>query len=424
MSGRGAKGSIKDRLLSILYRIRYKKYLKKKERYYKKNKIRLRFIYKSFFRNKRIKIIKIIPRKNIKGKKVYKRKVKHVGIGPNENIVISVKKINSSLLIQVKSNKKVIYKPVYKKVNNKNYVYISNITPKFKMVRRKFKKGIYIPDKGKNVVKTIDKAIYPVVVLPKLKNNKINAQKIMITNSIENKKAKIVRKKFKKGIGYKTPLKIVKENKYNVLKNLNLKKAKVKSIEIIDEKIKKEIEEQKRILKSMKSKVSKIDITTSKTIKLSGFGRIISSILKIATGLLTLPFSGTNMFGIMLGATLVNKGIRGLRKGLNRQEVTNINYNYEDLKYKILRSKNKLSDTKLLIIDSLEQVQLLKEEFIDKFKDYKVIDPLYDEIFKDIENIEDKLKNKKKEIEEIDKKFNKQYELNKVKLKKINKNNY
>ena len=53
MSGRGAKGSIKDRLLSILYRIRYKKYLKKKERYYKKNKISLRFVYKFFFRNKR-----------------------------------------------------------------------------------------------------------------------------------------------------------------------------------------------------------------------------------------------------------------------------------------------------------------------------------------------------------------------------------
>lgn len=422
MSGRGAKGSIKDRLLSILYRIRYKKYLKKKERYYKKNKIRLRFIYKSFFRNKRIKIIKIIPRKNIKGKKVYKRKVKHVGIGPNENIVISVKKINPSLLIQVKSNKKVIYKPVYKKVNNKNYVYISNITPKFKMVRRKFKKGIYIPNREKNNGKTIDKEVYPVVVLPKLKNNKIDTQKIMITNNPKTKK--VVRKKFKKGIEYRPSLKIVKENKYKVLKKLNLKKVEVKSIEEIDEKIKKEIEEQKRILKSMKSRVSKIDITTNKTIKLSGFGRIISSILKIATGLLTLPFSGTNVFGVMLGAALVNKGIRGLRKGLNRQEVTNINYNYEDLKYKILRSKNKLSDTKLLIIDSLEQVQLLKEEFIDKFKNYKVIDPLYDEIFKDIENIEDKLKNKKKEIEEIDKKFNKQYELNKVKLKKINKNNY
>ena len=36
--GRGAKGSIKDRLLSILYRIRYMKALKKKKALMKKNK--------------------------------------------------------------------------------------------------------------------------------------------------------------------------------------------------------------------------------------------------------------------------------------------------------------------------------------------------------------------------------------------------
>lgn len=417
MRGRGAKGSIKDRLLSILYKIRYNKYLKKKERYYKKNKIKLVYTYKSFFKKYKIKLIKVIPKKNIKARKVYKsRRKKHVGIAPTEPVLNKNKIKNVKILYNKNISQSVIKNQIYKIIINKQEfnikinqfnklkkeetkLYISNINTKLKPTKRKFKRGIGVNQKS-----------------IKLDENYKKISSVLVNKKVTHK---IINKKRKKGVGVNTKFKLVKDNKYKILKTLKVKQEKVHKIENIDEKIKKEIEEQKKILEEMKAKVSKVEVISKKTIKLSGFSRIISSILKIATGLLTLPFTGSNIFGVMLGATLVNKGIRGIRKGLDREEITTINYNYEDLKYKILKSKDKIGDTKLLLTDSLEQIKLLKEEFKDKFNDYKVIDPLYNEVFKDIETLEYRLENKKKEIDKIDKKLDKQYELNKIKIKKI-----
>lgn len=435
--GRGAKGSIKDRLLSILYRIRYMKALKKKKALMKKNKPKVLNIV---FLKSKIKLEKTKKFTNNKKqenkRKVYYIKRKKVGIGPKETNItkkspeIKIFVVNSNLIIkEIKKDIEEIKKEENVKSDkllNQKIILLSNEYYKFKNKEIKkydFEKELSILKNIKNkkkgigiVEKTIDNY--------QIKLNSIEKEKKKEEPIVNNKIIYYKNKKKKVGIG---PIiekkKLVKENEFNnkTIKEFKKRKEQVKKIDDFEENLKKEVEEQKRILKYISSKSGEINTFVKEKIVISGISKIFSSILRIALGILTLPFSGKNMFGVMLGSGLINKGIRGIRKGLKTNKYNEITYNYEDLAYKIKTSKNKLGDTKLIIEDSIDQLDKLKDEFKDNFYKYNHVIPEYEEVFKKIDKLEESLNKKKKEIYEMDKRLNKQYEINKVKLKKVGK---
>jgi len=103
LGGRGAKGSIRDRLLSILYRIRYRKAIKKKKSLIKKNKIRI-FNYLFFKSNFKLekKCKPIRKDRTVSQKKIYYVRKRKVGIVPKENInnsEINIFVANSKLIV-------------------------------------------------------------------------------------------------------------------------------------------------------------------------------------------------------------------------------------------------------------------------------------------------------------------------------------
>ena len=437
MGGRGAKGSIKDRLLSILYRIRYRKALKKKKALMKKNKPKVLNIV--FFKSK-IKLEKskrfTNNKKQENKRRVYYVKRKKVGIGSKEvnitkkSLETKIFVVNSNLLIkEIKKDIEKIKKEENiksDKVLNQKIVLLSSEYYKFK--NNEIKK--YDFEKELNTLKNIKNQKKGIGIVEKtidnyqIKLNNIEKEKKKEEPIVNNKIIYHKNKKKKVGIG---PIiknkKLIKENEFNnkTIKEFKNRKEQVKKIDDYEEKIKKEVEEQKRVLKYISSKAGEINTFVKEKIVISGISKILSSILRIALGILTLPFSGKNMFGIMLGSGLINKGIRGIRKGLKTNKYNEITYDYEDLNYKIKTSKNKLGDTKLILEDSMEQLDKLKDEFKDKFYKYKNIIPEYEEVFKKIDNLEESLNKKKKEIYEMDNELNKQYEINKVKLKKVGK---
>ena len=245
MGGRGAKGSIKDRLLSILYRIRYRKALKKKKALMKKNKPKVLNIV--FFKSK-IKLEKskrfTNNKKQENKRKVYYVKRKKVGIGPKEvnitkkSLETKIFVVNSNLIIkEIKKDIEKIKKDENiksDKVLNQKIVLLSSEYYKFK--NNEIKK--YDFEKELNTLKNIKNKKKGIGIVEKTIDNyqiKLNnvekeykkEEPIVNNKIVKNKKKKV-------GIG---PIiekkKLVKENKFNnkTIKEFKNRKEKVKKID-------------------------------------------------------------------------------------------------------------------------------------------------------------------------------------------------
>lgn len=201
----------------------------------------------------------------------------------------------------------------------------------------------------------------------------------------------------------------------------NRNKENTNKVSRLEDKIAIELIEQQKILDNIKSRVDVIEVVQIPQINITGYGRIFASFLRIAAGILTTPVSNQRIFGIALGTNLINRGIRGLRQGLNVEQRVELSYRYEDLEREIMNCKDKIGLTNLLLIDSIEQIDKLREEFKDKFEAYIYLIPEYNESLKKIDTLKKQLADKKKEIELINKDLNLQYQKNKVKMKKIEK---
>lgn len=194
-------------------------------------------------------------------------------------------------------------------------------------------------------------------------------------------------------------------NKYDGKVISNLKKT--------DNKMKNYLDDINLIVNKMNEEVDKVTKNVKEVTKSEGYGRVIASALKVATGILTLPLSNVNIFNIALGSALINKGIKGLKRGLDTKKEIIIDYDYEDLTNKIKNTKDKLNFTNNMIKDSLYQIKELKK-----------YNTLTEDNLNMLERLEINLNSKLKEIESINKKLNKQDEKNKVKIKKINNKEY
>lgn len=148
--------------------------------------------------------------------------------------------------------------------------------------------------------------------------------------------------------------------------------------------------------------------------------RIFGSFLRIAAGILTVPFTGRSIFGTLLGAHLINRGVHQLRDSLNPEfvESQEVRYRYQSIEREILNSKDYVNTTYRLIDDSLNQLDLFDEEFKNKFSSYAHLIPEYRELEKKIDELKKRLKKKKEQVETMQKDLDRQYEQNKVKVKR------
>jgi hypothetical protein len=148
--------------------------------------------------------------------------------------------------------------------------------------------------------------------------------------------------------------------------------------------------------------------------------RLFGSFLKVAAGILTTPFSGRSIFGTMLGTHLINKGIRGIRESLTpEQTIKNETiHRYENIEREILNSKDYVNTTDRLITDSIYQIDRFDEEFKNKFSAYTGLIPEYKLVEKQIQDLKRNLIKKKLEVDVMKKDLDRQYDANKVKVRK------
>lgn len=263
--------------------------------------------------------------------------------------------------------------------------------------------------KDLKVVETINKVQFKNNVGIDKKNKENN-----VINSVTNKEKKtninnnsIKLNKVNKRIIVNKKIKIDKKEK--AINAFNMKK--IEMIKNTNIKLKDEINITKETVEKMNKEVSKITKEVTEVTKVTGYSRMIKSCLSVATGILTLPFSKVNIFNITLGSALINKGLKGLRKGLETKSEIKIDYCYEDLSNQIKATQDKTKLTELLITDSLEQINMIK-------KDVSYIDS---ESLEALMKLEKNLLEKLNEVKGINNKLTKQEEKNKIKLKKIEK---
>ena len=450
-SGR-VKGSIKDRIISFLYRKRFKIKIFRNRLIKKETKVIFSFRNKIEVKNYRDlkklgdKVIEV----DIKKEKFDFDKYDYYIIEP-----VKKKGIDTEKLKLVEDNKKFI---------NASRNLLSNIKKDIKKVDINLK----YPDTHKedliheinSINNSVNKLKVELIRLNNIDTSKLNSFKVP-SNEAELKKSyeiinyyeNIINDKekdnnvlrtisnvsFKKNVGINVNndvtnnldinkenantssiknIKIYKTSKKNIDKKIKSKKTikvlnkfdgyKIRQLKRNEEIVKKDVDNASLIIDKMNKEVDKVTKKVSRITKTTGYTRMITSCLRVATGILTLPFSKVNLFNITLGSALINKGLKDLRKGLDTKSEIKIDYKYEDLSNMIRATKDKTKLTELLIMDSLTEIKSIKESTY-----------LGENNIKDLKKLEENLNKKLKEIDKLNKKLNKQDERNKIKIKKV-----
>lgn len=450
-SGR-VKGSIKDRIISFLYRKKFKIKIFRNKLIKKETKVIFSFRNKIEVKNYRDlkklgdKVIEV----DIKKEKFDFDKYDYYIIEP-----VKKKGIDTEKLKLVEDNKKVI---------NASRNLLSNIKKDIKKVDINLK----YPDTHKenltreinSINNSVNKLKVELIRLNNIDTSKLNSFKVP-SNEAELKKSyeiinyyeNIINDKekdnnilrtisnvsFKKNVGINVNndvtnnldinkenantssiknIKIYKTSKKNIDKKIKSKKTikvlnkfdgyKIRQLKRNEEIVKKDVDNASLIIDKMNKEVDKVTKEVNRITKTTGYTRMITSCLRVATGILTLPFSKVNLFNITLGSALINKGLKDLRKGLDTKSEIKIDYKYEDLSNMIRATKDKTKLTELLIMDSLTEIKSIKESTY-----------LGENNIKDLKKLEENLNKKLKEIDKLNKKLNKQDERNKIKIKKV-----
>lgn len=182
-----------------------------------------------------------------------------------------------------------------------------------------------------------------------------------------------------------------------------------------------EARKQQEMIKEIDERMSKVKTEVERTTEyVYHTGKMFSSFLKITAGILTAPFSGINIFGIMIGTRLINRGLKDLRKSIVPTEVekTKVVEKFENVEREILNTKDSVATTFKLIDDSLSQVESIKEDFKTRFSPYSLYIPEYSKVYNMLETLEQNLNTKKEQIKRMQKTLDRQYEKNKQKVLK------
>lgn len=474
-SARGAKGSIKDRLISMLYRLRYKKKTLKEENYTIDNKEKqLKYLnnLSTFKEEENIEILNSKDKKaldDVKYNANFKIKRK-VGISESESKRIDPGNIDETMDIKLyniesktieldektdikKEEKKVkeeisILKEVDKFIKNsiesldeinneikniKNDLNQKNKTTdeleeKYKDLKRKISK---LKKQYETMKDKYDLSDFSIIESIKIIDSIDNYKSLANLNEIEmmvrvckkeiNKIDNIiilpaVAQSEKVGTDIEEEKKKEKQVKIKFIKN----KDKINNIKNIEEQLSTELKNQQNIIDDMYLKASFYEKKVSKKIEYIGHRKILSSLFRIASGILTIPFTGINLFGVALGSTMINKGLKEMNRSLEKREKLVISYKYEDISSQIHNIKGKLEYTQLILSDSLNEIKKLKNNFNEVFKDYKHVLPDYLDTLDKINSLENKLLEQQIKLTKMDKKLDEEKEINKQKLKKVN----
>ena len=456
---RGAKGSIKDRLISMLYRLRYKKKMLKEEDYTVTNKQKQeKYLYslKNFKEKENLDILDSTDKKQLDkvsynvNFKIQRKK----GIGEKE-INQSIKQDNIDISdielkltsIELKTSelddkveiKKEIRKTkdeitILKEVNTfikKSLENIQDIQIELNEIKKESKeknKDTKELEERYNKLKVkinklklqydtikdkYDLSEFSILESIKLMNNiddyktiaKLNEVEIMlkvckIEISQINNITLIVEEN--KSVGANIEEK--KEEQKNVKIKFNKSKTKINKISSLEKEITFEIQKQQEIVDDMYEKASYFEKEISKQIEIIGHRNILGSLLRMAGGILTLPFSGKQLFGIALGSTMINKALKEMNKSLETREKIVINYKYEDISKQIEQVKDKTEYINLVLSDSLNEIKKLKNNFKNVYGEYDNILPEYKSTLQKLKNIESKILKQQTKLLNINKK--------------------
>lgn len=477
---RGAKGSIKDRLISMLYRIRYKKKKLKEENYtvYNKEK-QVKYLnnLNDFKENEDINILDDLDKKeldNVEFNAHFKinnatnsndntisiRKPKGIGeevtfngydkidldlssieyksseLDTPVNIKKEIKKTKEEITILKEVDKFIkdsleniddIKKDVeeLKKESKEKNKDTKELEEKYDKLKKKIEKLKLQYDTIKD---KYDLSEFSIIESIKLIDSIDNYKSLASLNELDmmlNVCKKEIKKidsitiinEDKKTIG--SNIDEVKKEQKDVKIKFNKSKENVKTIKNIEETISNELKEQQKIVDDMYQKASYFEKQISKQIETIGHRKILSSLFRIAGGILTIPLTGKSLFGVALGSTMINKGLKEMNRSLEKREKIVINYKYEDISKQISEVKDKVEYINLVLSDSLNEIKKLKENFNNVFKNYDNILPEYSLMFESINALESKLLEQQYKLNKMDKKLDKEDEMNKQKLKKV-----
>ena len=468
---RGAKGSIKDRLISMLYRIRYAKKVKKEEEYQvaKKEK-QVEYLQRlvDLKENENINILDSKDKKEldkIKFTVTYKLsdnnfKVNKKGIAPESKQLEVVdlnltnieqktdeldEKVNLKEEIKKTKNEIVILDEVTKFVNKSKELVneISNEVESLKELsknknqdteelEKRYKKLREKVDKLKAqydaVKEKYDLSEFSILESIKLIDN-IKDYKNRASLNEMDMMIKVCKKEITKiesvTIEYKETKKVgenidnVKEEQQNVKVKFNRSKEKVEELKYRERDITEELDYQEKVIDEMYKEASRIEQLTRTDLVYKGYQGMLSSMLRIAGGILTLPFSGSKIFGVALGNAMINRGLKMMNKSLYPFEYkTTITYQYKDIAHKISEVKDKVEYTNLLISDNLLEIKKLRENF-KTYKEYNKVLPNYEDILDKIDKMEKRLKEQQEKISKMDKKLDEEKKLNTKKMEKV-----
>lgn len=464
-SGRGAKGSIKDRLISMLYRLRYKKKELKEENYTISNKKKQENYVNTLQEFRESENIDLLDKKDKKALDKIKIRVNYklfnkVKRGTDEELSLKLDSIEykTSELNEVVNLKKeekktkdeiVILTEVKKFIDTSKKQLeeikedVKELKEESKIVNKdtkeleerylKLKEKIEKLKKQFNIIKEkYDFSEFSILESIKLMDSVKEYKSIASLNEIEMmanicskeidqiKSVKVVYED-KKKIG--SNIEEVKNEQKTIKVKFIKEKEQIDSLNYIKDTIESEINNQKEIVDEMYSKATYFEKQISKQREIIGHRKIISSFLRIAAGTLTLAFTGKSIFGVALGATMINKGLKELNRKLETREKIVINYKYEDISKQLENVKDKVEYTNLILSDSLNEIKKLKNNLSSTFKKYDKVLPEYLKTVEKVNDLENKLKDQQTKIIGVNKKIELEQDLNKEKMKKIGKIN-
>ena len=210
----------------------------------------------------------------------------------------------------------------------------------------------------------------------------------------------------------------IKKDQTNIKVKFHKNKEDINKIKDTSEEVTDEIKKQEQIIEDMYKEAAYFEKVTRTELQYSGYGKMFSSLLKIAGGILTLPFTGSKIFGVALGNTMINRGLKTLNKGLEVKKKIVTDYKYTDIAHKISEVKDKVEYTNLIISDNLNEINKVKENF-KKYREYNKILPGYESMLEKVNKLEEKLKLQQEKISNMDKKLDEQKEINNEKMKKV-----
>lgn len=473
---RGAKGSIKDRLISMLYRLRYLKKVKKEEEYEISKKEKQLEYLKKLVSLKETENIDILDSKDkneldkIKFNANYvlrtpkyfftKKGINDSKINEKEDLVL--KEIDFNLEnIEYKTdelNEKVELKKEIEKVEDevvilkevdifikKSKIILNEINDEVDYLKRNLKEEgsntKELEERYNNLKKQIDilKKQYEAVkdkydfsefsILESIKlvekiddyKNKASVNEIDFMIRIckkEISKIDHVTIQYEKVKNVGNDIESVNKSQQKIKVKFHKNKENIEKIKQTEDDITNQLNIHEKTIGEMYNEAMAFEKIARTEFEYSGYGRMFSSLLKIAGGVLTLPFTGKNIFGVALGNTMINRGLKVLNNGLDIKKRIVYSYKYTDIAPKINEIKDKIEYTNLIINDNLNELHKLKNNLREYMK-YKMILTGYDDMEEKIQKLEDKLKLQQDRICSMDRKLDEEKILNDKKLKKV-----